>query len=157
LFLSTRLYGDMGLQVVYIGLAVHGWCQWLCGGANKTVLQVSHTSWQEGATLIGLGMAITALLTGYFIHIHDTAPFLDALTTVLSLIAQYLLNYKRLENWYIWIAADVIYVGLYAYKGLFLTAVLYAVFIAMCVAGLRAWRASLREQPAVEAAIPAVS
>jgi nicotinamide mononucleotide transporter len=85
----------------------------------------------------------TTGLTYYFISIDDSAPFLDALTTVLSLIAQYLLNFKRLENWFVWITADVIYVYLYIYKELYLTAVLYAIFIGMCIAGYNAWKKSL--------------
>jgi nicotinamide mononucleotide transporter len=152
LFLSSRLYGDMGLQVIYVALGIHGWHQWLHGGVNHTMLRVSRLRLQEGVTLAVIGLAATTGLTYYFIRIHDAAPFLDALTTVLSLIAQYLLNRKRLENWYVWITADVFYIGLYMYKHLYLTAVLYALFIGMCLAGLAAWKRSLREEavPATE-------
>lgn len=78
----------------------------------------------------------------YLRRIGDAAPVLDALTTVLSLIAQWLLNRKRIDNWWAWIAADVLYVGLYVRRGLHLTALLYAVFILLCVWGLRRWRRS---------------
>jgi nicotinamide mononucleotide transporter len=88
-------------------------------------------------------MGATAGLTAYFVRIGDSAPLLDALTTVMSLVAQYLLNMKRLENWLVWIVADVIYIGLYVSRGLYLTAGLYAIFIAMCVAGFLAWRSEL--------------
>jgi len=70
---------------------------------------------------------------------HDSAPFLDALTTSLSLVAQWLLNGKWIESWYFWIAADCIYVPLYFGRGLNLTAVVYMLFLALCVAGWRAW------------------
>ena len=143
LFISAGLYGDMGLQVIYIALAFHGWYKWLCGGTNRTSLQVSKTSIKMWIILILVGTVSTWILTLYLARIHDTAPFLDALTTILSLIAQYLLNLKRIENWWIWITADVIYIGLYMYKGLYLTSVLYAIFILMCIAGLRAWHRSL--------------
>lgn len=148
LFLSSRLYGDMGLQVIYVALGVHGWYEWLRGGVGHTVLHVNRLRLREGVLLSGIGSVATLGLTYYFTTIHDAAPFLDALTTVLSLIAQYLLNWKRLENWYIWIIADVIYVGLYAFKHLYLTAVLYALFIGMCLAGLAAWKRSLQAEAA---------
>ena len=79
---------------------------------------------------------MTSLLT----RVNDSAPFWDALTTVLSLIAQFMLTRKLFENWFVWITADVIYVGLYIYKDLYLTSILYAIFLAMCVAGAIQWR-----------------
>lgn len=146
LFWTSRLYGDMALQFVYIVLGVIGWWQWLHGGANRTKLHVSHTSVLEVSILLVIGVAATFGMREYFIRINDSAPFLDALTTVLSLLAQYLLNCKRIENWFVWITADVFYVWLYVQKDLYLTAVLYAIFIGMCIAGLLAWRKSLRQQ-----------
>jgi nicotinamide mononucleotide transporter len=65
---------------------------------------------------------------------------------VLSLVAQYMLSRKLIENWLVWMTADVIYMALYVYKHLNLTAGLYAIFFAMCVAGFLHWRASLRAQ-----------
>ena len=75
---------------------------------------------------------------------HDVAPFWDALTTALSLAAQFLLNCKKIENWAFWIAADVVYIPLYVVKRLDLTAIVYVLFLAMCFAGLAAWRRVLR-------------
>jgi nicotinamide mononucleotide transporter len=142
LFLSSRLYGDMALQLVYIVLGVIGWRQWLHGGVNKTELHVNHVTVREMLILSAGCVVATAGMREYFIKINDSAPFLDALTTVLSLIAQYLLNCKRIENWFVWITADFIYVGLYIQKGLYLTAILYAIFIGMCTAGYLSWRKS---------------
>jgi nicotinamide mononucleotide transporter len=148
LFLSSRLYGDMALQVIYVALGLVGWWQWMYGGANRTVLHVNHASFKELLILFIIALTATIGLRAYFTSIHDSAPFLDALTTVLSLIAQFLLNGKRIENWFVWMVADVIYVGLYIQKELYLTAILYAVFIGMCVAGLSAWRKAERAMPA---------
>jgi nicotinamide mononucleotide transporter len=88
-------------------------------------------------------------MRNYLVSIGDSAPFLDALTTVMSLAAQYLLTKKFIENWYIWLAVDVIYVGLYFSRGLYLTAVLYAIFFGMCLVGLKEWRANKVEHLAL--------
>ena len=77
----------------------------------------------------------------------DSAPFLDALTTCLSLAAQWLLNAKRLQTWWFWIAADCIYVPLYLSRGLVLTALVYLLFLGLCVAGMRSWTAAARTRP----------
>jgi nicotinamide mononucleotide transporter len=144
LFAETRLYGDAGLQVVYIALGFQGWYLWLRGGENRTELRVSRATPRLLLAVGAFMVACTALMYWVFVRTHDSAPLLDALTTVLSLAAQYLLNRKALENWLFWMAADVIYVYLYSSRGLYLTAVLYAVFLFMCVAGLRVWLRALR-------------
>jgi nicotinamide mononucleotide transporter len=76
--------------------------------------------------------------------VHDIAPFWDALSTAVSLAAQFLLNCKRIENWVFWIAADVVYIPLYVVKRLDLTAIVYVLFLAMCFAGVSAWLRALR-------------
>ena len=143
LFLQPRLYADMALQGVYIVLGVLGWYLWLRGGERKVGVAIARTDRWTVAGLTLLGVGATYGLTLFLRSVGDAAPFLDALTTVLSLIAQYLLTRKLIENWAVWIAADVIYIGLYASRGLYLTGLLYLVFLCMCVAGLRAWRRAL--------------
>lgn len=144
LFLQSRLYADMGLQVIYFALGVYGWVLWLNGGRTLDRLPVTRTTrteWIVLACAVPLG---TWALREVLIVVSGAAPFWDSLTTVLSLAAQYLLCRKRLENWFLWITADVIYVPLYLSRDLPLTALLYAVFLTMCLIGLREWRRSLR-------------
>lgn len=144
LFWRVGLYADAGLQVVYIGLALYGWRWWLHGGPDRSRLTVSRTPRPEALWLAAAGIAATVGLTAFLASTTDsTVPFWDAVTTVLSLQATYLLTRKRLENWWVWITADVLYIALYAYKDLHLTAVLYAGFLGLCIAGLVQWRRAL--------------
>jgi nicotinamide mononucleotide transporter len=145
LFFHGRLFADMGLQVVYFGLGIYGWLNWLFGGENHSVLKVSRTTRVEWLALLGAIPLCTWGLREILIAVNGAAPFWDALTTVLSLAAQYLLCRKRFENWFFWIAADVIYIPLYLSRHLPLTAVLYAVFLAMCLIGVREWNCSMRK------------
>jgi nicotinamide mononucleotide transporter len=143
-FLHARLFADMSLQAIYIGLGFLGWYWWLRGGAGRTLLQVSRTGPMTALTLMAILLTSTVGLTVILERVRDSAPFWDALTTVMSLIAQFMLTRKLLENWLVWIAADLIYIGLYLSRGLALTALLYAIFLTMCVAGLVQWRATLK-------------
>ena len=145
LFAGARLYGDAGLQILYIALGLQGWYLWLRGGENHTALRVSRAGVRLLLTVGACGVAGAALMTYVFARADDSAPFLDALTTVLSLAAQYLLNRKAIENWLLWMTADVVYVYLYFAKDFRLTALLYFVFLCMCVAGFRVWLRALRE------------
>ena len=143
LFSRSRLYGDAGLQIVYVVLAVHGWYWWLRGGQNHTRLPVGRATVLQMLSAAGAVLLGTVGMVFLLRAMNGSAPVLDALTTALSLVAQYLLNCKLVENWYLWMIADVIYIYLYVSRGLALTAALYFVFLCMCVAGLSSWRRSL--------------
>jgi nicotinamide mononucleotide transporter len=145
LFWQARLFADTYLQVVYFALGTYGWWNWSAGGAGGTPLRVSRASAREW---VGLAVFVVLGVWGLremLIRVAGAAPFWDALTTILSLAAQYLLCRKRLENWWVWITADLIYVPLYWSRHLPLTALLYGVFLLMCVCGLREWSARWKE------------
>ncbi len=146
LFLRAGLYADMGLQVVYFGLGGLGWWQWLRGGPKRTTLKISRATRTEWLVLAAAVPLATWALRELLIAVNGSAPFWDSLTTVLSLAAQYLLCRKRIEHWILWIVADIIYVPLYLSRGLPLTAVLYAVFLGMCLLGVREWRQAWRAE-----------
>ena len=143
-FYRVQLFADAALQVVYFALTLAGWYLWLYGGERRTALKVSRVGGRELAAVAATGLLLTVGLWQLLRVVGGSATFWDALTTAISLCAQWLLNRKRLESWYFWIAADLIYIPLYAYKGLYLTSVLYATFLAMCVVGLSHWRATWR-------------
>lgn len=143
-FYRSGLYADSGLQVGYVAISIYGWWHWLHGGAGHGRLAVGRIGAGEALAVAGATAAATAGLAALLARFTpSTVPFSDALTTALSLAAQYLQARKFLENWWVWIAADLLYIGLYLYKDLALTALLYAVFLALCVAGLRSWRRHL--------------
>ncbi len=147
LFATSGLYGDSGLQFVYIVLAIYGWWLWLhrTGGDTLRVSRISSKVWLQ---LIVATLAAGLILRWFLARFTDsTVPSWDATTTALSLAATYGQCKKFLESWWVWIVADLIYIPLYIYKGLRLTSVLYAVFLLLCIFGLRSWR---RESGAVE-------
>lgn len=149
LFWNTKLYADATLQIVYIIIAFFGWWNWVRGGAGHTTLSISRTALRQGIILVAVTALATTLLTILLHRYTDsTAPLGDGVTTALSLTAQYMLSRKLLENWWVWMTADVIYIGLYCYKSLYLTGVLYLVFLGMCIAGYTGWRKTLRARAA---------
>jgi len=145
LFWQARLYADFGLQGVYFVFGLWGWWQWLHGGENRSRLKVSRTRRAEWLAIAAFLLLGTWGLREILIAVNGSAPFWDALTTTISLAAQYLLCRKRIENWFLWITADLIYVPLYFSKNLPLTALLYAGFIVLCITGLKRWSKELRE------------
>lgn len=152
-FVAGGLYADAALQIVYIVLQAYGWWSWLYGGQDRSRLVVARTSRIEWVWLALAGVAATALMTWVLSTRTDsTVPLWDALTTAISLMATYGQCRKRLESWWLWISADLIYIPLYAYKGLYLTAGLYVIFLALCVAGLHTWRGDWRARTAAAVA-----
>ncbi|MET7495605.1 nicotinamide riboside transporter PnuC [Streptomyces sp900116325] len=145
LFTQSGLYADAGLQIVFITLAAYGWWTWTHGGGpGSPDLPVRNTGRTEWIRLCAAGVLGTAGLTVLLDHATDsTVPFWDALTTTLSLAATYGQCRKLVESWWLWIAADVVYIPLYAYKELYLTSLLYAGFLALCLVGLRNWKRDL--------------
>ena len=139
LFAGSALYADAGLQVVYLALGVHGWLAWARRPPGRQF--VRSTPRAAVGPLVAAGLVGTAVLTWVLAAYTDSVTELaDAATTAGSLVAQYLLNRRWRETWPVWIAVDVAYVGLYAVKGLWITAALYLLFIGLCVDGWRAWR-----------------
>jgi nicotinamide mononucleotide transporter len=139
-FWQAKLYADMGLQVVYVALCLYGWYEWLHGGPGHGALRVSRTPRSAGLALAG-GGTVFAIVLGAALRRHTDAalPFLDSTTTSFSLVAQWMQTRKWLETWVVWIAVDVVYVGMYVYKQLHPTAVLYTIFLVLAVMGRRAW------------------
>lgn len=141
LFWDSRLYGDASLQIFFALVALWGWWQWLRGtGEDGAALRVRSLGPRGRlACLAALALAWPAI--GLFLKAFtDTdVPWWDAFPTAASLVGQWLLGRKYVENWPAWIVVNVVSVGLFAYKGLWLTVILYSLFVVLSVVGWRAW------------------
>lgn len=143
---QARLYSDALLNVFFLVMQFYGWYEWTRGPVvhARSLSAVQRLAPRGWAWTAGGVVAGTAAL-GTVMHRYTNAslPYLDASATALSVFGQFLMTKKYLDNWTLWIIADVLYVFLiYPRKGLYLTAGLYVVFLALCVQGYREWRAS---------------
>lgn len=149
-FYQHRLYADMGLQAIYFAFNVYGWYEWLYGGEGHTELKVSKISLPVYVILGILGAVFAyGLGTVLAAHTNAAAPYFDSTLTAYSLVAQFMMTRKWIENWHVWIVVDVAYVWLFISRGLNLTAALYAVFIVLATMGLFEWRKSLAPETKV--------
>lgn len=142
LFAQSGLYGEAGLQVVFIVLAGWGWGQWLRGrGADGAPLVVRRLDTGQRLSMAAATLTAWPLLGLLLDHATDSSvPYLDALPTVASITGQILLARKRVENWPVWLMVNLVSIGLFTAKGLWLTVVLYSLFAVLSVVGWRAWR-----------------
>ena len=148
-FWTARLYAYMGLQVVFIVLSAYGWYEWLHGGADRGPLRITRTSRRQGFALLGLGITGSAGLAWILFRTTDAAmPVVDSIASVASVLAQWMMTRKLLEHWMVWIAINVLSLGLFISQGLIPTAVQYAVLLALALAGHRHWTRTWHEQRA---------
>lgn len=144
LFAVNGLYATAGLQVVFAILAGHGWLRWT-RGAEQDSQYIGSMPNRAVLPLVLAGLGVAAVLVWVLTSFTDSGIAVpDAAATAASLAAQYMLNRKWIQNWFVWLAVDFGYVWLYAVSGLLLTAVLYAGFAALCVIGYLSWRAIAR-------------
>lgn len=145
LFWHHRLYGEAALQVFFVLMALWGWWQWLQGSLpdGSALRPRAMGLRQRSLTLLAIGVA-WPLLGLYLARVTDSdVPWWDAFPTAGSVIGQLLLGRQWIENWAVWGVVNVVSVGLFAWKGLWLTAVLYALFVVLSWAGWRAWKRRL--------------
>lgn len=149
---EARLYSDFGLQIFFLCLQFYGWFNWARGrSVEHDPLPVTVLSTALRLKWIGVAAVGIAVL-GAVMDLHTDAalPYWDATTTVLSVIAQYFLARKLLENWMLWIAVDVLAIGIYASKGLYIFSSLYGFFLVLATLGLVAWARSMRSPQAIQ-------
>jgi nicotinamide mononucleotide transporter len=147
-FFESKFYADMTLQFYYLGVSIYGWISWRLGK--------EHTGSDLPVKKIRLKQAIPLLLATiviyifyYFVLVRYTdspVPKADSLVTALSIIATWMLARKFIEHWLIWIFVDGFSSGLFFYKHLYPTAILFIVYTFMAIVGYFQWRRSLQQQ-----------
>jgi nicotinamide mononucleotide transporter len=149
LFAHSRLYGEASLQVFFALIACWGWWQWLFGRQDGGApLVVRSMGWNGRATLAALALSAWPLLGLLLDHATDSdVPYFDAFPTAFSVAGQWLLGRKYVENWPTWVLVNVVSVGLFATKGLWLTVLLYALFAVLALVGWRAWSQLAQRRP----------
>lgn len=148
LFYSVNLYADVALQLFFIVTCVIGWLRWLRGaGGAPLPIRRAHLPTLGWMTVVG--MAATAAY-GLMLQAYTNAyaPFIDSAVLMFSIVAQLLLMGRRLESWLFWLLVNTISVPLYASRGLYLTAVLYAGYWVNALASWYFWRRQMQAQPA---------
>ena len=146
LFFDARLYAEAALQVFYLAVAAYGWWHWARPAAPLPI-----TRWRAGQQLRALALvAVLAGINGTLLALYTEAalPWLDALVSWGSVVATWMVARKVLENWLWWFVIDALGIGIYMARDLWLTAVLFAVYLVMIVFGYATWRRHWREQTA---------
>lgn len=147
LFWRVKLYADMLLQGIFALILLYGWWRWLRGRSAAGQLLIERLRVRDAT--VGAGSALLiAVPLGWFLAAHTDAalPWLDSALLAASVVANLGAARRILEHWWLWIGVDLIYIGVYVYKSLWLTALLYGLFVLLAAYGLRTWRDALRLQ-----------
>ena len=139
-FVGAGLYATATLQIVYLLMGVHGWWRWTRGAeqSRSFVVRTPRKAWPWLALAAVVGTVVLVWVLTSFTD--SQVAIADAATTAASLVAQYMLNRKWIENWFVWIGVDIAFVALSVVAGLWVIAALYLLFIGLCVIGYRSWR-----------------
>ena len=153
IFLDARLYADMGLQVYFLIMNIYGWYFWSKKPVTELKTPVALITLRQTIISVLIIAAVTPSLGFLLINLSPilhykpaSYPYLDSFCTACSLVAQVLLARKVLENWLIWIFVDIIYVGVYIFKHLDLTAVMYAIYVGIALLGYIDWKKDYKKQ-----------
>jgi len=146
-FAQARLYSDALLQGVFAAFLVYGWVNWRIHARQDGHIHIAPLAPRHLLRDLGIGL-LGGIALGAGMHTFTDAalPWLDALLAALSLVAQWWQARRHVAAWWLWIAVDVVYVGMYVVKSLNVTAALYAVFVGLAVMGLRAWTLAARAE-----------
>lgn len=151
LFFQVQLYADMFLQIYFFAITLYGWYKWNAKTNENKISKISFNNKISLAFIILIGSLISGFLfvnvhlyLPQFFKIQAAYPFTDSFVMVLSIVATVLLAKKKIENWYLWIAIDLICVVLYFKKGIYFLSLEYFIFLGIASYGLYHWRKQLK-------------
>lgn len=149
LFYDVALLSESVLNGYYMAMAVYGWWSWRQGSKGEA-LPVASRPWHWHLKLIAFG-AVASLAWGHMMASYTQAafPYLDGATSCFAVITTWMVTRKVLENWLYWVVIDGVSIWLYLQKHLAMTAVLFALYVLMAIAGYWSWRRVARTAPAV--------
>lgn len=139
-FYRAGLLSDALLQVFFVAFTIYGWWHWWRGKVEEGAVRVVSLPRSSLVTALLLGIPGSLVLGTLAKHLHAALPYLDAVLMSYSLVATWWGARKHIANWWLWIAVDLVYIGEYIYKNLWLTALLYAGLVGLAILGLRDWR-----------------
>lgn len=140
LFFDVNLYMESALQIFYIIMAIYGWVIWRHHDDSKDDLQISIWPWRKHLLAIAL-IAILVICSGYLLQTNTNAayPWLDSFTTWGAVITTWMVARKILENWIYWLVIDSVSIFLYIQRDLYLTALLFIIYVFLCFVGYYQW------------------
>ena len=141
---GIQLYADALLQCIYVLLLFYGWLNWAEKNNKKEKLSPVKITIVT-AIKVAIVSIIGAVILAFFLQKYTNAsyPWLDSILTCSSLAAQWMIAKKKIENWVVWIAVDIIYIPLYIVKHLPLTAFLYFIFLVLAIIGYQDWKKNI--------------
>lgn len=149
IFIEAKLYADMSLQLYYVLISIYGWIHWKYGNKANHHTELATTSMSR-REIITTSIATVGIYLLYWLvltHFTDSPiPILDSIVGALSVVGTWMLAKKQIENWLVWIAVDAFCIGLYAWKGLYPTAILFFIYTVMAVIGYRQWKVQLHKK-----------
>jgi len=148
-FFVSKFYADMGLQVYYLFVSIYGWYNWMYGSKSKKQddLKISKSGIVQIIYLALATLVLFVVISYILTHYTDSEiPYWDAFTTAASFVATWMLAKKIIEHWIVWIVVDFVSLGLYIYKGLYPTVILFAVYTILAILGYIEWRKQLKRE-----------
>ena len=145
LYYEKGLYADCGMEFYYLSMTVYGWWRWIRGSATKQALPITHFPKRLVLPWIVLMATVWAVIYWLLVtYTNSNVPLADSFTTALSIVGIWALAHKYLEQWFIWIAVDIVTSALYFYKDIPFKASLYALYVVIAILGYRKWRRMMK-------------
>ncbi len=144
IFFVSKLYGDSLLQIYYLVIAIYGWYSWAKKPQEIVDQGVKSLPFSTLRNWLIIGALLTPVFGYYLDNLTDSdVPYMDGSTTVFSFIATWMMTRKIIQNWLIWIVVDLVSTGLYVYKELYQTSLLFLLYTIMAIYGFMTWRRKL--------------